>query len=67
LDSSNIGFFNSKPKTLALGALGWGVVILKDIISGPFNYVEKKWLSQNFLLDGFEEMVGVGGGLVVLQ
>ena len=33
-----------QPFTLRL----WGVVSLKDIISGPFNYVEQNWLSQNF-------------------
>ena len=41
-------------------------VILKDIISGPFNYVEQHGYLK-FWLNVFGQIVGVGGGLVALE
>ena len=43
-----------------------GDVILKDIISGPFNILNKMAISK-FCLAVFGEMVGVGGGLVAIR
>ena len=45
---------------------GYGVVILKDIISGPFNYAEQNGYLE-ILIGCVGEKVSVWGGLIILQ
>ena len=42
------------------------LLILKDIISKLFNYVEKKMVTSKFWLDVFGEILGMVGGLAAL-
>ena len=53
--------------TLFLRAVGrGGIVIHKDIISGPLNYLEQNGYLK-FWSNLFGEMLGAGGGLVAFQ
>ena len=49
------------------GCGGGGIVILKDVIYGPFNYVEQNGKISKFWSDVFGKMMGVRGRLVALQ